>query len=83
MVIKAISPGLMPFSCSVEMFGAEGDIKAMSPNLTSLLASPVVLKERLLWTFSLSRENLFLLVIPEKDQVLPFSSLLALISFLP
>lgn len=72
----------MPFSCSVEMLGAEGGIKAMSPNLTSPLASPVVLKERLLWTLFFSRESLFLLVIPEKDQVLPFSSLLALISFL-
>lgn len=72
----------MPFSCSVEVLGL-GGIKAISPNLTSLLASLVVLKERLLWTISLPRKSLFLLVIPEKDQVLPFSSLLALISFLP
>lgn len=66
-MIKAISPGLMPFSCSVEALGPEGGIKAVSPNLPSLLASPIVLKERLLGILSLSRESFFLLVIPEKD----------------
>lgn len=65
-----------------EMLGPEEDIKATSPSLTFLLVSPVVLKDRLLWTLWFSRESLFLLVITEKDQMLPFSSLLALISFL-
>lgn len=73
----------MAFSCSVEMLGPEGGIKAVSPNLTSLLESPVVLKKRLLWMLSLFRESLFLLVISENNQVLPFSSLLPLISSLP
>lgn len=63
-----------------EMLGPEDDTKATSPILTFPLASPAVLKDRLLWALCFSRDHLFLLVITEKDQMLPFRSLLALIS---
>lgn len=62
-----------------EMLGPE-DIKAISPIPTFPLVSLSVLEDRLLWTLRFSRDCLFLLVITEKDQMLPFRSLLALIS---
>lgn len=65
-----------------EMLEPEEDTKATSLSPTFPLAPPVVLKDRLLWILCFSRESLFLLVITEKDQMLPFSSLLGLISFL-